>query len=153
MKPDFLRRMAPGAVLAALGAAAAAYVAAQYRIGSLSAIGPGLFPFALGLLLAGFGALMCLEALRPPAAPAIGKPPLLPLPTLAVFAGIALFALLINRAGLLPATAALTLGAGLAGGTFSLRRCLGVFLALAVVGQVLFRMTLGIPVPMIRGIW
>lgn len=153
MTGHILWRVAPGAVLTAIGAAAAAYVALHYRIGSISSIGPGMFPFGLGLLLAGFGALMSLEALRPAAGPGIEKPPVLIGPALAVFVGVALFALLIDRAGMLPATAALTLCSGLASGRFDVRRSLVVFVVLSLVALLLFRMTLGIHVPMIRGIW
>lgn len=51
-----------GALLMIVGIAAA-YAAVSYRIGSLSAMGPGYFPFALGILTAIIGALIAITAI------------------------------------------------------------------------------------------
>lgn len=50
-----------GALLMILGISAS-YAAVSYRIGSLSAMGPGYFPFALGILIALTGALIAISA-------------------------------------------------------------------------------------------
>jgi hypothetical protein len=97
----------PAIVLGAIGAAVV-YAASQYRTGTLTAMGPGFMPVALGLLLMLLaGALLWPgrrggEALRP-----------LPLrPVLCVAASIVLWTFLAERAGFFPAAGAqLLLGA------------------------------------------
>jgi hypothetical protein len=50
-----------GALLMIVGIAAS-YAAVSYRIGTLSAMGPGYFPFVLGILIAITGALIAISA-------------------------------------------------------------------------------------------
>ena len=97
-----------------LTAAVGVYAVAQgtvYSLGSLTRIGPGFFPAVIGAAMILLGIVIVLEGLRPDAAPA-GRPDLLPL--LSVLGGIAAFALLIERAGLVPAASALVMISSLA---------------------------------------
>ena len=50
-----------GALLMIVGAAAC-YASVSYRIGQLSSMGPGYFPFALGVLIAIVGAMIAITA-------------------------------------------------------------------------------------------
>ncbi|QUS37316.1 tripartite tricarboxylate transporter TctB family protein [Falsirhodobacter algicola] len=90
-----------GAGLALAGAAVAAHAAAHYDIGSLRRMGPGFFPVVLGVALVALGALIALPALRR----AGERRPFAWREALAVTAALLVFALLMERAGLIVATA------------------------------------------------
>jgi hypothetical protein len=103
------RDVVTGAVLMALGGAAAVYAATHYKLGTLNYMGPGLFPTAVGLLLAVFGAFILVPGLR-----RAGVVPQVEVrQALAVLASIAAFALLATSFGLFPAAMGLTLVASL----------------------------------------
>lgn len=89
-----------GLTLAALGLAVAAWAAVKFDLGTPRRMGPGFFPVGLGLMLAVLGGVVALTA-----APAPEKPERLALPELAaVIAAILIFALGVERLGLVPAT-------------------------------------------------
>lgn len=50
-----------GALVAVIGAGAA-FIASHYRVGTLTSMGPGFFPVALGVLLVILGALIAMTA-------------------------------------------------------------------------------------------
>lgn len=100
-----LAEIVGGLLTAAVGAFAVAQGIA-YSLGSLTRIGPGFFPAVVGAAMILLGIVIALEGLRADAPP-IGKPDILPL--LSVLGGIAAFALLIERAGLVPAASALVI--------------------------------------------
>lgn len=52
-----------GGALLVITGLSASYAAVSYRIGTLSAMGPGYFPFALGILIALTGLLIALTAI------------------------------------------------------------------------------------------
>jgi len=52
------RDIVSGLALAAIGAAASLYAYANYSIGSAVSMGPGFFPFYLGIILAALGLLI-----------------------------------------------------------------------------------------------
>jgi Tripartite tricarboxylate transporter TctB family len=91
-----------GLVFAGLGLAFA-FGATHYAFGSSARPGPGLIPFALGLMLAGLGAFLAGDVLLKPGAARAGDSalPIAWRPFLVVMAAIALFGLLLERAGLL----------------------------------------------------
>lgn len=91
-----------GLVFASLGLAFA-FGAIRYPFGSSARPGPGLIPFALGLMLAGLGAFLAGGVLmkRGPDGKAAAALPIAWRPFLVVMAAIALFGLLLERAGLL----------------------------------------------------
>ena len=72
----------------------------DYQIGSLTRMGPGFLPLALGAIGLALGLIIMLTALGRP-----GVIPKIPLrPCLFVLASIAVFAFLLERAGLVPAS-------------------------------------------------
>ena len=131
----------PGLVIVAFGLAMAA-MAATYPLGSLLRPGPGFFPVAIGLLLAALGAGIAVEARQAdaderafPWRPAIWT-------TL----GILAFALLLDRAGLVPATVALIAIAASGERRRSWLALGAVCLVMAAFGTALFVWGLGLPV-------
>jgi len=105
-----------GIVLIMTGAVAL-LIARDYAFGTMVRMGPGYFPTVLGALLVLFGIHVLVKGLRSADKIEAGWSPraliLLPL-------SLALFGLLIDRAGLLPALAALILGSAAAGKEFRL---------------------------------
>ena len=98
-----------GIILACLGLAVAAWSATRFDIGTLRRMGPGFYPLALGLTLAGLGAIVTLGA-----GPG-GQRTRLALPELAAVVGaIAVFAFGVERFGLVGTTAASVLISSLA---------------------------------------
>lgn len=96
-----------GGLLALLGLGVAGYAAIHYDLGSIRRMGPGFFPVSLGVILAALGAGIALPAclrageLRPFAGREL----------LGVIGALLLFALLMNRAGLVFTTAIVTMTA------------------------------------------
>ncbi|HWI82643.1 tripartite tricarboxylate transporter TctB family protein [Ramlibacter sp.] len=91
--------------------------ATNYNLGTSARMGPGYFPFWLGLLLACIGAIVLAAALRPHAPPE--RLPKLDLKTLGwVLGSVALFALLLAPLGLALALVALVLVSSMASHEF-----------------------------------
>jgi hypothetical protein len=90
-----------GGILALLGLGVAAYAVMHYDLGSLRRMGPGFFPVVLGIGLAGLGAVIAI-----PAFGRTGEPRPFAWPeTIGVIGSLLLFGLLLNRIGLMGATA------------------------------------------------
>ncbi|MFE3837451.1 tripartite tricarboxylate transporter TctB family protein [Pseudogemmobacter sonorensis] len=140
------RDVAGGFVMLGLGLAFWHHAASHYEMGTLRRMGPGMFPAALGLVLAGFGVALTLGALlRRGAIPAIRlREPA------CVLAGIAAFALLIRPAGMLPAVLALTLISSFAERRFRPKSLVALCAALCAMAWLVFGLGLGLPVPMWR---
>jgi hypothetical protein len=135
-----------GAVLLLFGAWFFRYATAHYAIGELRRMGPGFFPAALGLLVAGFGALLLLTALfRRGALP---RPA--PRPVVAILAGGLAFTYLVEPLGLVPATVALVGFAALAERRVRPLRTAILAVALSALAVTVFSWGLGIPVPAFR---
>lgn len=90
-----------GAALALTGLAVAGYACASYDMGSLRRMGPGFFPVALGMLLAGLGALIAVPAMSRPGQ---SRPFAWP-ETIAVIAALLVFGVALERLGVLLTTA------------------------------------------------
>ena len=82
----------------------AAFQASHYELGSLRHMGPGYFPLALGIILAGTGALIMLAGLRTAPAAVTARPRPEWRGWLCICAGVAAFAVVGLYGGLLPAT-------------------------------------------------
>ncbi len=89
-----------GLLFAAIGAAAL-IGGRSYPLGTPARIGPGFYPLLLAILLLALGAAAALTALRPPVMQRVQDWPLLA--SLLVLSGVVVFALLIERAGLIAA--------------------------------------------------
>lgn len=142
---DF-RDIIGGLLLIAVGAAAAWYAASNYALGTVNRMGPGMFPAALGWILAGFGVTILV--------PALFRRGTLPPADLRAFAtviaGTMAFALIIDRLGFIAAIAALVVISSFADGRLGIVRALAYGLALSVVAAVIFRFGLGIPIHFYR---
>ena len=140
-RPD-LRDLTGGALSAAFGAGA--YLKSRsYDFGSPLRMGPGFFPAVLGILIFFFGlALMA----RATIARNAGRREFKWRPAIAIPAGIGAFAVLLERAGLAPATLALVLIASLAEPNFRPLRTLVLALAVLAMIYVIFILILRMPI-------
>ena len=93
-----------GLIFIAFGAGAFLH-AHDYAVGTAVAMGPGYFPAAIGMVLAAIGVAAILRGLSRTTPDPITPHRIEPL--ILIFAGILAFSLLIERAGLLVASAAL----------------------------------------------
>lgn len=133
-------------LLLAIGAAVA-WGASAYPLGTLRRIGPGFFPFALGLLLALLGGLVLLE--RAPAEPVEPVEPFDRRAFALITASILAFLALGRLAGLVPASFALVLLAALADRRTAPRTALLLAAGLAAFAALLFKGLLGLPFPLV----
>ena len=133
-----------------VAAVALAYLALGHTLalGSASEMGPGWFPRHVALLALVVGALLIIRSLRRPGA---DLPPFQLRPLLAVVAAVCVFAIGINRLGLL-LTAPLTvlIASGAVAGP-SLRRRLGMAILTALVAAGVFVSALGLTIALFPG--
>jgi len=135
-----------GGVLIASGLFVVVYATTQLQVGTLSRMGPGLFPAALGFLLCCFGAVIAVPALfRPGTLPSIDARPLI-----FVLASILVFGLAVRRFGVAPAVVALALVATLADRRLTWRGAIVLAAALAALAVLIFNYGLDIPVEAVR---
>jgi hypothetical protein len=136
-----------GLLAVALGAYAIAE-ASQYPMGSLLRMGPGFFPCTIAAVIIILGLVLVANALRRrPAGQAVD---VRFRSVLAISAGIALFTLLLERAGLIPATAALILVSSLAAPHWRVRRTLLLALGVTALVYLIFILVLQVPVPALK---
>lgn len=138
-----MKKFTLGAFYAATGLLFALFAWRAYPLQDGAAIGPGYFPFYLGILLAAIGGGLAIGSLRvfgqQPWALAVGWSALVP-----VFGSIAVFALLLEGAGLFLSVWAMAVVASLASRPRSAVRSLAVGLAIAALCQAIFVWGLGI---------
>jgi len=140
------RNIVSGLLLIIGGLAIALYAGLSYPLGTLRQMGPGLFPTALGCLLAIFGAFLFVPALfRPGDFPKVdGRS------TVAVLAGVGVFAVLINPFGLIVAIVASTGVSSLADVRVTPKMVVVLSAVLSLLAYLIFKLTLGLPVAMFR---
>lgn len=130
-----------GLLLVAFGLWFALYALEHYAYGTARRMGPGYFPAWVGFLVAGLGSVIALFGLL-----RTGDPVFVRLrPLLAVIAATSIFALSVERFGVVPAVVALVFTAALGESPYRLLRTTLLSLGLAVVAVVLFGWGLGIP--------
>ncbi|WP_209738879.1 tripartite tricarboxylate transporter TctB family protein [Aureimonas populi] len=135
-----------GGLLLLTGALIAWQASTALDLGTVRRMGPGLFPMAVGVLLAGFGlAIMIPAFFRQGTLDAVEIRP-----TLAVLASVGAFALTIRPYGLLPAIAALVFVAMLAETRFRPVALVGSIVFLSLLAYLIFRVGLGLPLAMVR---
>ena len=145
--------MKAGLPLLAFGAAVFA-ASWSYEIGELRRMGPGYFPMLLGAVLCIFGVLIVVQDARerPTGDRRAGRPDepasrlgLIRRPVIMPLAAVALFAALLETAGLFPAVVGCVAAAGFAERDNEPLTVLVVAVATAVFVSVVFVYLLGIP--------
>lgn len=135
-----------GGLLIVTGLGFSAYAYANYDLGSIVRMGPGMFPACLGVVLAVFGALQAIPAFF-----RTGTMPDIRLwSPLFVLGSIAIFAMLIRPFGLIPAIIALIIVSS--GAELRIRPVSTAILTvvMCVASWLIFRVGLGVPLAMFR---
>lgn len=136
--------MVGGALLIVVGAVVTAYSISSYPLGTLSRMGPGMFPAGLGVLLAFFGLLLVIQSFRQEGQPAdlrIFSP-------LFVLGGVAAFALIVVPFGLIPAIVGITVISSLAELRFRPVNLALLCVALSILAPGVFKFGLGLNIPL-----
>ena len=132
-----------GGLLVVLGVACGWY-ATRYNIGTLTRMGPGYFPTALGFLLAFLGLLILLPALRRQGDfPVVHWRPLV-----AILLAIAAFGMTVREIGVVPATFLMTGIAAVAQPGVPVIRTLLLAAGLSALAVIIFLRALGVLLPM-----
>ena len=131
-----------GAAFGVLGTGALIlWVGSGYSFGSPRSMGPGFFPVVVGALLTAMGAGLVLQALPDRQRVEGISPRSFVMIMLAIFA----FAVLMERAGLIPATVCLIVLAAAAERPFRPLRTLLLAVAVTAIGVGIFIFALGLP--------
>jgi hypothetical protein len=128
----------------------ALYFGQNLAVGTSIRMGPGYVPRMLSFIMLGLGVLICIVAVAQGSEP-VEVPKWRPITLVTV--GIVCFALLFERAGLLPALVVLILIASLGGDEFKLVEVIGNMVVLAALCTVVFKIGLGMNISIIQGIW
>lgn len=135
-----------GATLTVFGVWVAWYAGEHYNLGTMRRMGEGMFPVALGVILAGFGLAIAI--------PALFRPGVRVYPNyftaLCVSAGVAGFAILVKPFGLIPAILAVVIISSIAELKFRPLSLAGLCVALCLLAWLTFRVGLGLPLPMFK---
>jgi hypothetical protein len=139
------RDIISGALLVAFGLFVGLYAAKHYEIGILSRMGPGMFPSFLGYLISVLGALIML--------PAFFRQGQLPQfrarPFVACLGGLLVFALTIERFGMVPAIALMVTTVIFADDKLNIAGALLLVAGLTALGVAIFSYGLGMPTPLL----
>ena len=149
MKQEFSKNKDFWAGLMLIGIGAAAmFIARDYRFGSAVRMGPGFFPTILGGILVAFGICIVAVGLRSgeKIQERLSIRALILLPH-----SLVLFGVLMERAGFIPALAALVFVAAASGREFRIMEVLLLTVFLTVTSAALFIWGLGLPYPLLKG--
>jgi hypothetical protein len=125
-------------------------IALTYKLGTAARMGPGFFPFYLGLLLAVLGVAIAVSSLRlKNQGPGVDKFHWIPI--LWVLGSICMFGVLLKLVGVLVAGVALVIGASLGGEHFKFRDVMLLAVGLTVFCAAVFVGGLKLPIPMCPG--
>lgn len=128
----------------------ALYFGQKLAVGTPVRMGPGYVPRMLSLILVGLGVLVCIVTLVTGSEP-VEKPKWKPITLVTI--GVVAFALLFERAGLLPALVVLIMIASLANEEFKLVEVIGNMVVLAILCTLVFKVGLGMNISIVRGVW
>ncbi len=128
----------------------ALYFGQKLALGTPVRMGPGYVPRMLSLILLGLGVIICIVALVAGSEP-VEKPKWKPITLVTI--GVVCFALLFERAGLLPALVVLILIASLANDEFKIVEVIGNMVVLAALCTVVFKVGLSMNISIVRGVW
>lgn len=138
-----------GTVLMLIGTSATLYALFYLEMGTVFVMGPGMFPAAIGFILALFGVAILLPALFRP-----GDLPDSDFRSLAaITAAILVFAVMIRPFGLIPAVIALTLVSSRADSELSPLGTLFLAAVLSLGATLIFRIGLGVPIAIVAWPW
>jgi hypothetical protein len=134
------RDLVGGGLLIALGLWAGFHAMSNFDVGTVSRMGPGMFPASLGFLLAGLGALIALPALfRSGTTITVDWRPMI-----FIMIGVLAFALIVTRFGMVPAIVVLTIASVLADSKIGVIGTIILSIALSLIAYLIFRVGLGI---------
>ena len=128
----------------------AIYFGQKLAQGTAVRMGPGYVPRMLSYILLGLGGLICVIALVSKGEP-VERLKWKPITMVTI--GIVCFALLFERAGLLPALIVLIFISSLGGEEFKLTEVIGNMIALAILCTLVFKVGLGMNISIVQGIW
>lgn len=128
----------------------AIYFGQKLAQGTAVRMGPGYVPRMLSYILLGLGGLICVIALVTKGEP-VERIKWKPITLVTI--GIVCFALLFERAGLLPALIVLVAISSLGGEEFKLTEVIGNIVVLAIICTVVFKIGLGMNISIVQGIW
>lgn len=134
-------------VLYVLFGAAFSLGALNYRVGDAARMGPGWFPFAVGVLLVLVGLATVVSGMRPAAAPeTVQRPQFAALAW--IIGAVVLFGLLLKPAGLVLALAVLVVVSSRASHEFSWRGALATAVALILFSTAVFIWGINLQLPL-----
>jgi hypothetical protein len=128
----------------------ALYFGQKLALGTTVRMGPGYVPRMLALIMMSLGAVICVVALVA-GGEMVEKPKWKPITLVTI--GIVCFALLFERAGLLPALVVLILISSLGGEEFKLKEVIGNIVVLSILCTLVFKVGLGMNITILRGVW
>lgn len=128
----------------------ALYFGQKLAVGTPVRMGPGYVPRMLSFILLGLGGIICVVALVT-GGETVERPKWKPITMVTI--GIILFALLFERAGMLPALIVLVLVASLGGEEFKITEVIGNMVVLAILCTIVFKVGLGMNIEIVRGVW
>jgi hypothetical protein len=128
----------------------ALYFGRHLALGTAVRMGPGWVPHMLSYILLGLGLLICAIALFT-GGDLVERPNLKPIALVTI--SIVLFAVLLERTGMLPALAALVLVSSLGGDEFKVTEVIGNIVVLAILCIIVFKLGLGMNISVIEGVW
>lgn len=142
---DFLA----GVIFAFIGIAAMA-IAQNYQMGTLSRMGPGFFPFLLGIVITALGVMLMLRpVLFAESRESIGR--LDPRPMLFIIASVASFGTVVENAGLIVGISVMTVLAWAGSRSSSLRELVPLIVVLNITAIGIF--VFGLNMSLRLGFW
>jgi hypothetical protein len=123
-------------------------IAYTYKLGTAARMGPGFFPFWLGLLLIVLGAVVCIGGIRTKGGPLETfhwKP------VITVLSAIVLFGLFFKVTGMLFAGVFLVVFSSLASGEYKSREIVPLGIGLVIFCAMVFVWGLKLPIPLCPG--
>ena len=130
---------------------AALWFGRNLQMGTTVRMGPGYVPHMLAYIMMGLGGIIVVIALLTSTGERTEAPKWKPITMVTI--GIVCFALLFERAGLLPALVALILIASLGGEEFKLTEVIANMVVLSIMCIVVFKLGLQMNISVIRGVW
>jgi len=143
-KRDFIS----GLLLIGAGAGVALYAYMNYSLGTVQRMGPGMFPFGSGLVLAFFGVLVIIPAFLRKSEEEADSVPVVAM--LWILLSVVAFALTIPVAGLAPAVAVTIVISSLADRGFHILRVVILTVGVATLTYLIFVVGLNLPIALFR---